>query len=196
MKRITTSLITFVASQSAGAKVVSKILNLTDYIPATALALPTALAFSSDVTLNGALKVTEILLRSEKNPENVHRIVKTAAVPLNDLMSAFARTVTQGQALTPLHFAPDHGLEIEFTYESDGTVPAADSVLIWDIANQGPTIPIPGDPAGGPFQFPRGARPGEGAALLEDTPRQANPLGVREQGLNAMPSGVFRWVTT
>lgn len=133
--RVTASTVTFAASAAAGTKVASTVALLTDYVPSTASIHPTAL------TLAGAgapvdLLVTEVILRSEKNPEVAHRLYKGPAVGLDAIMGAMGRDALRNGSLTGLEFAPDHGMEVEWTYENGTTVYSP--TLLWDVQNQLP----------------------------------------------------------
>ena len=159
--RVTASTCTFAASQPTGTLVTAPVANLTEFVPATASLNPRAITLVETPPVD--LLVDQILLRSEKNPEVVHRLYKGPEVPLSAVMGAFSRDALKNATLTDLELAPDHGMELEFSY-SNGTS-ALNATLLWDVQNQDLTEftllnAFPGAGRGFPPRdlFARGAR--------------------------------------
>ena len=140
MLRITASIGTFLASQT-DTVLVSAVADLLDFVSSVVSLHPTAITLVESPPAD--LTVTQVVLRSTKNPDEVaHRIYKGPAVPISSVLGAFGRDALKSAQLTPLHFIADHGMEIVFTY-SNGTT-ALDATLLWDVQNQKPMhLPVP-----------------------------------------------------
>jgi hypothetical protein len=112
---------------------VSVIPNLTDYLEAKASALPIALSVSGAAPPSDLL-VTEIVVRSEKDPTRQKRIYKGSPAPLLDVMGAFDFTLQNQAAAVSKSFHAWHGLQIEITYNNGLT--SYNCQLIWGLQNE------------------------------------------------------------
>ena len=129
MLRVTASPVTFAASQT-DAVAASTVANLTNFVSADTDLNPTSLSLLGSPPAD--LTVSQIVIRSEKNPDEVaHRLYKGPDVPINSVMDAFKRDALKNEELTALEFIADHGMEIVFTY-SNGTTEFTTDVL-WDV---------------------------------------------------------------
>lgn len=129
MLRVTASSGTFAASQS-DAELVSAVADLLDFVSSTSALVPTALTMLGSPPAD--LTVTQVVLRSTKNPDEIaHRVYKGPAVPIASVLGAFGRDALKSAQLTPLKFIADHGMEIVFTY-SNGSTPLA-ATFLWDV---------------------------------------------------------------
>lgn len=137
--RQTASTGNFLATQT-GSVMVSTIASLTDFVPSGTHLRPMAIAL--DETPPVDLLVSQVVIRSEKNPEVQHRIYKGPLVKLSTVMASYASTTNRLGALTPQEFIADHGLEIVMTYDN-GSSALNPATFLWDIQNQ------PADPTGG-----------------------------------------------
>ena len=180
MIRILSSNLNCVASAAAGTKVTSAITNLGDVVPSTAYAKPAGFTFTG--TIPSDLLVTQVLLKSTKNPENVYRIYEGTKIKLSDLTGM----LTADAAGTPFSvqpFKPDHGLELEMTYENGTTAYNVD--LIWKIYNKDGVHPGRGDPALSFFGNPFGAA----QALASGN----NPSVIGRHASDASTGGTIPW---
>ncbi len=130
--RTTSSSGTFAASISVPTKVVSAVAGLSDYLKATILLNPRGLRIAESIP--DTVTVTEIVLRATKNPELQHRLYMGDAVPLNKVMPDFSREALGISKLTDLEFSPDHGMELEITYEN-APAQAETFTVLWAIDN-------------------------------------------------------------
>ena len=143
--RVTASLVTFAASQT-DTEVISPVLLLTDYVSSNVSLRPMALTFADPSAFPTDLLVSQVVLRSTKNPTEVaQRLYMGPKVPLAAVMGAFNRDALKNVPLTLLRFMADHGMELVFTYDN-GTTALTAAVILWDIANQkfGGFGPVPG----------------------------------------------------
>ena len=133
--RVTASLVTFAASQT-DTEVISPVLLLTDYVSSNVSLRPMALTFADPSAFPSDLLVSQVVLRSTKNPTEVaQRLYMGPKVPLAAVMGAFNRDALKNVPLTLLRFMADHGMELVFTYDN-GTTALTAAVILWDIANQ------------------------------------------------------------
>ena len=129
MLRITASSCTFAASQT-DTVLISAVADLLDFVSSSVSIKPTAITLVE--TPPADLTVTQIVLRSTKNPDEIaHRLYKGPAVPISSVLGAFGRDALKSAQLTPLRFIADHGVEIVFTYSNGTTALAAN--LLWDV---------------------------------------------------------------
>lgn len=132
--KTTSSACTFAASQSAGTVVKSTITlsKLKELIASPHSARVMALTEGSGVASPAALKVTSVYIQSVDDRKKLVLVYKGDACQIDAAMGAWARNVINKKPFE--RFAPEHGLEIEYTYENGGT--AYNSVTAWDLQNQ------------------------------------------------------------
>lgn len=140
--RQTASIGDFLATQT-GSVMVSTIASLTDFVPAGTMLRPMALTL--DETPPVDLLISQVVIRSEKNPEVQHRIYKGPLVKLSTIMPSYGNTSLRLGALTPHEFVADHGLELVMTYDN-GSTQFNPATFLWDIANAAGVEQILGNP--------------------------------------------------
>lgn len=135
--RTTSSSCTFTAGAVAGTVVKSTITltELKKLVTSPHSVRPVALTEGSGVATPSELKVTRVLIQSVDDPEMLVRVYQGDPIQIDAAMGAWARNVTRVGVLSNKSFNPEHGLEIEYTYENVGGA-AYNSVTAWDVQNQ------------------------------------------------------------
>ncbi len=143
--RVTDSPVTFATSVSdAVAKSTISGTDLSKIVSSQKVAQPVAVKLEEGAVASPAdLKIKRLSVRAAETGENPHMIVKsTNGISLEEALLALGRASVRGGEITDRVYAPDHGLELEFTYDN-GTTGYGPVNLIWDIQNQGPIFKEP-----------------------------------------------------